>query len=205
VDDHAAKLARVESAAQSAAAAAAVAAAASPDEELAEIRALVQGLAGRVAATEQGVTSLAAPDDGIQEIRAFVERVVGRVAANEQTLAALASDAGSLRPALEELETRVETAERVALVPAAGTAGDGAENGDGRFRLELRALELRMEHAEAAARENREAVLTQLERLASRVEWRLQRLEETAQAESVAASAEAGADVVPIRGGADTT
>jgi hypothetical protein len=62
-----------------------------------------------------------------------------------------------------------------------------------------------MEHAEAAARENREAVLTQLERLASRVEWRLQRLEEAAQAGSYSEPEETGAQVVPIRGGADTS
>jgi hypothetical protein len=62
-----------------------------------------------------------------------------------------------------------------------------------------------MEHAEAAARENREAVLTQLERLASRVEWRLQRLEEAAQAESYVEPEETGAQIVPIRGGADPT
>ena len=73
--------------------------------------------------------------------------------------------------------------------------------GDGRLRLELRALELRMEHAEAAARENREAVLTQLERLASRVELRLQRLENTH--DGYTEHVETKAQIVPIRGGAD--
>jgi uncharacterized coiled-coil protein SlyX len=41
--------------------------------------------------------------------------------------------------------------------------------GDGRFRVELRSLGLRMEHAEAGAREDREAVLVELEHLASRL------------------------------------
>jgi DNA repair exonuclease SbcCD ATPase subunit len=173
VEELAARLSRVESAAQSAAAAAAVAAAASPDEELEEIRALLDGVLTRVAATEQSVTSVS-------------------------------SDATSLKPVLEALAKRIEVAERTAMQVPAG-ASDGADQGDGRFRLELRAFGLRMEHAEAAARENREAVLTQLERLASRVEWRLQRLEEAAQAASFAEPEEAGAQVVPIRGGADTS
>ena len=63
-------------------------------------------------------------------------------------------------------------------------------------------LELRMEHAEAAARENREAVLMQLERLASRIEWRLQRLEAPpagAPFQPQPAEAPLG-QVVPIRG-----
>jgi chromosome segregation ATPase len=203
VDEIAAKLARVESAAQSAAAAAAVAAAASPDEGFAEVRALLDRVVGRVAANEQSIASLAAPDEGLREIRALVDGVVGRMAATEQGLATVASGTEALLPALEELEARVESAERVTHAPA--PAVDGAESGDGRFRLELRALELRMEHAEAAARENREAVLTQLERLASRMEWRLQRLEEAAQADSDAAQDQTGAEVVPIRGSADTT
>ena len=67
--------------------------------------------------------------------------------------------------------------------------------------MELRALELRMEHAEAAAREHREAVLMQLERLASRIEWRLQRLEpERPTASDDHNNDPVGAQVVPIRG-----
>jgi chromosome segregation ATPase len=165
----------VESAAQSAAAAAAVAAAASPEEELDEIRKLVDG-------------------------------VVARVATTEQTIASIAPDTDDVRPALDELRRRVESAERAAAQAAVTVTPtpDGVDQGDGRFRLELRSIELRMEHAEAAARENREAVLTQLERLASRVEWRLQRLEEAAQAGSYGEPETSGAAVVPIRGGADT-
>jgi DNA repair exonuclease SbcCD ATPase subunit len=77
--------------------------------------------------------------------------------------------------------------------------------GDGRFRVELRALELRMQHAEEAARENREAVLVQLERLASRIEWRLQRLESAdgTAAEGTHEEPPLG-EVVPLRGSAET-
>ena len=81
---------------------------------------------------------------------------------------------------------------------AVSAAGDDTE---GRYRLELRALELRMEHAEAAARENRDAVLVQLERLASRIEWRLQRLETGTSEGPVPESVEGPlAQVVSIHG-----
>ena len=80
--------------------------------------------------------------------------------------------------------------------PAAPTAV--RPPGDGRFRLELRALELRMEHAEAAARENREAVLVQLERLAARIEWRFQRLESEYEARSARRRSAAAARSYPF-------
>jgi chromosome segregation ATPase len=168
IEDVSAKLARVESAAQSAAAAAAVAA--------------------------SGAT-----DDSVAELRAYVDGLRLKVASGEKELAALATvgDAGARVDELARRLEAVELAGPITIVPDA----DGPLTGDGRFRLELRGLELRMEHAEAAARENREAVLTQLERLASRVEWRLQRLE-TAQ-EGYTEPVETGAQVVPIRGGAE--
>jgi hypothetical protein len=78
------------------------------------------------------------------------------------------------------------------------TAEDGAP-GDGRFRVELRALELRLEQAEAAAREGRDAVLAQLDRVASRIEWRLLQLEGDDTVLPDAGAAASGAQVVPIR------
>ena len=122
-----------------------------------------------------------------------------RLAANETELTALSSSR-EVASRIDELSRRIDGVERAA--PSVLVSSSAAPvAGDGRFRLELRALELRMEHAEAAAREHREAVLVQLERLASRIEWRLQRLE----VEHVEAVPEAvgGAQVVPIRGGAD--
>jgi chromosome segregation ATPase len=146
------------------------------------------------------IASTGTPDEGVAELRTVVDGLRQRIASGEQELAALAGvrDVGAR---LEELARRLETVELagpVTIIPEV----DGPPSGDGRFRLELRAIELRMEHAEAAARENREAVLTQLERLASRVEWRLQRLE-AAQEEPYTEPEPTGAQVVPIRGGVD--
>ena len=57
-------------------------------------------------------------------------------------------------------------------------AASGEPSGtDGRVVAEVRSLERRLERAEASARDGREALLMQLERLAARLEWRLQRLE----------------------------
>jgi hypothetical protein len=71
--------------------------------------------------------------------------------------------------------------------------------GDGRFIVLLRALERRLVRAETVAREGRESILAQLDRVASRIEWRLVQLEEDpADAETGAATA-GPARVVPIR------
>jgi chromosome segregation ATPase len=155
--------------------------------------------AARSTAAAAAVAAAGTPDDSVAELRAYVDGLRLKVASSEKQLAALASvrDAGAR---LDELAHRLEAVERAGPITIVADS-DAPLAGDGRFRLELRALELRMEHAEAAARENREAVLTQLERLASRVEWRLQRLE-SAQ-EGYTEPVETGAQIVPIRGGAD--
>jgi chromosome segregation ATPase len=148
----------------------------------------------RLAEVESGAT--AASEGEVAQLRATVEGLRVRLASSEKELAALVGtrDTGAR---LNELTRRLESLERAPVV-LAGAADGGPLPGDGRFRLELRALELRMEHAEAAARENREAVLVQLERLAARIDWRFQRLE----AEYEAAHPQAvggGGQVVPIR------
>jgi chromosome segregation ATPase len=131
--------------------------------------------------------------DDVAQLRVAVDGLRMRLASNEQELASRVGtrDTGSR---LDEVTRRLEALERAPVVVAG--AGD-ALPGDGRFRLELRALELRMEHAEAAARENREAVLVQLERLAARIEWRFQRLE--AEYEAANPEAVGGGQVVPLR------
>jgi hypothetical protein len=70
--------------------------------------------------------------------------------------------------------------------------------------VELRAVELRAEHAEDAARESREAVLVELERLAASVDERLHRLEAPPAVEPAAAEPPALGEVVPIRSSAET-
>jgi chromosome segregation ATPase len=140
-------------------------------------------------------TDAPSSEDELAPLRVAVDGLRMRLASNEQELATLVS-ARDVGVRLDEVARRLESLERAPVV-IAGSADGGPLPGDGRFRLELRALELRMEHAEAAARENREAVLVQLERLAARIEWRFQRLE--AEHDAAYPEAVGGAEVVPIR------
>jgi chromosome segregation ATPase len=134
-------------------------------------------------------------DDDVAELRVLVDELRTRVVSSEHELTALASTRDTSTQ-LDELSRRLEFVERSSPTLVVSTP-EGA-GGEGRFRLELRALELRMEHAEAAARENREAVLVQLERLAARIEWRFQRLEAEYEASHPRAIG-GGGQVVPIR------
>jgi len=126
-------------------------------------------------AVSSGTSEPASWEREVGRLRVLVDGLQMRMASGEKEFAALAGslDVGAR---LDELMWRLDSLESSA---GSGTAPGSSlpVPGEGRFRLELRGLELRMEHAEAAARENREAVLMQLERLASRIEWRLERLE----------------------------
>jgi len=157
----------------------------------------LEEMASQLAAAESDSRGTAAGSshDEVAQLRTSIEGLRMRLASSEQELATLvgARDSASR---FDELTRRLDSLERAPVVIAGGADG-GPLPGDGRFRLELRALELRMEHAEAAARENREAVLVQLERLAARIEWRFQRLE--TEHEATHPRAIGGGQVVPIR------
>jgi chromosome segregation ATPase len=137
-------------------------------------------------------------EDELAELRLLIEGVRMRLAAKEDELSAIGG-AQDVATRLDEVAARLDRLEETG---ANATPGEGLP-ADGRLRRELRELEHRMEHAEAAARENREAVLVQIERLASRVEWRLQQLESeepVAEGEKPAPASVPKARVVPIRG-----
>jgi chromosome segregation ATPase len=146
------------------------------------------------------------PPSEDKQLKHLLTAFADRIDAMEHERAEIAAEAArtassGLDERLEELATRIRSLEE----RPTSAAAPAPLPGDGRFRVELRALELRMQHAEAAARENREAVLVQLERLASRIEWRLQRLEADAPAEPEEAHEEqALGKVVPLRGGIET-
>ena len=154
-------------------------------------------IAAHLAELEPGTRGEPTASEGeVAQLRVAVHGLRMRLASSEQELAALVGTRDT-SARLDELTRRLESLERAPVVLAGATDGSPLP-GDGRFRLELRALELRMEHAEAAARENREAVLVQLERLAARIEWRFQRLESEYEAAHPHAVG-GGGQVVPIR------
>ena len=158
----------------------------------------VESLAHDVARLAEEVAGGAAPGES-DRLRALVEGLRMRLASMEQELSALAGSR-QVVAGLDDLTSRVDALEGAGATPQGLVGALVPVAGDGRFRVELRALELRIEHAEAAARESREAVLTQIERLASRMEARLQRLESEPEPPAVPAQPTADGQVIPIRG-----
>jgi chromosome segregation ATPase len=164
--------------------------------ERASLEGRLDEVASRLTSAEAEPPSMSpeTSEDEVAQLRVAIDGLRMRLASNEQELATLVGTRDTTTR-LDELTRRLESLERAPVVVAG--RGEGATlTGDGRFRLELRALELRMEHAEAAARENREAVLVQLERLAARIEWRFKRLEEEYESRQPQA---VGGQVVPLR------
>jgi small-conductance mechanosensitive channel len=122
-----------------------------------------------------------------------------------------ASDRSSLEARFEEVERQLtrtdeldDLARRLDAVEHGAhgvfAAADGPVAGHGRFRLELRALELRLEQAEIAALEGHNVVLAQLERIASRIEPRPQRRNVHDEGSAHEDPTPAGAEIVPFRG-----
>jgi uncharacterized phage infection (PIP) family protein YhgE len=181
---------------------AAVEAAPAPADRGTELR--VEELARRIEAIErdrsQAATGSAAEAEELRDIRVLMNGLRMRLASSEKELAAL-SNSGDVVSRLDDISLRLGSLERS---NATFQSAPAPVPGDGRFRVELRGLELRMEQLEAAARENRDAVLMQFERLASRLQWRLQQLElESADAGySTKAAPKPLGQVVPIRGDA---
>jgi hypothetical protein len=150
-----------------------------------------------------GTASAQLPDEQIDRLQAQLDGMRMRLASTEKELATRSGSRDSATR-LDELTSRLNALEVMGLaLPASSTSLVG----DGRFRVEVRALELRLEHAEVTARESREAILVQLERLAERIESRFQRLEvdepATGQVQPPVLPELVG-QVVPIRSGAET-
>ena len=127
-------------------------------------------------AATPGTPEAVSTEREIWRLRDLVDGLHVRMASSEEQGGAALAASRDIGARLDELTWRLDSLESGS-GSIAGPASSLPIPGEGRFRLEMRGLELRMEHAEAAARENREAVLMQLERLASRIEWRLERLE----------------------------
>jgi hypothetical protein len=162
---------------------------------------LVEDLTRRIEVVERERETFAAEvaggtEEKLGSVRSALDAIVARVASNEEDLAAVA-EAPLIVARLDDLTHRLESLERDRSLPPVAPE---PVLGDGRFRVEIRALELRIDHAEETAREYREAVLVQLERLASRIDMRLDRLENSRPSYEQSEITAGGAQVVPIRG-----
>lgn len=129
----------------------------------------------------------------LAQARTQLEGLRMRLAAAERELAAL-SGSQRMVDRIDEVARRLASLEPgleragIAYSPALDTSHSGAE---------LRALELRLERAEAAERETRIEFLTHLERLAHRIEERLGSLRDPEDA-AVPPAGVGGARVVPL-------
>jgi chromosome segregation ATPase len=150
---------------------------------------------------EQAASGSIEEVEELRDLRVLINGLRMRLASNEKELAALTS-AGDVSTRLDELSMRLSALERTSIA-AVAMAAPTPVPGDGRFRVELRGLEQRMHSLEESARENRDAVLLQFERLASRLQWRVQQLEmesaDAAYGPAKPAPRPLG-QVVPIRG-----
>ena len=145
-----------------------------------------------------------------ERLEALEEQLVARLDALERAGVGATSEIERLAALhsteLAAVEARLaETLSAVSeRVPSGGNGAVGPRSSpdasDGRLRVELRSLGLRMEHAEAAAKEGREAVLDELERLTSRFEQLESRT--AGEADRLQEVDELVGDVVPIRGDA---
>ncbi len=108
----------------------------------------------------------------LERLRMAVERINLHLSERERAIAELVRTR-SAEPRVEELAARLAELEQAAPAPAAA----GGEGAGGDLHAELRRLAQRVEEAEQAARSDREKVLTQLERMASSIDWRFRRLE----------------------------
>lgn len=166
-------------------------------EQLAGQAETIASLAGELDRIGAAVGSSSAASAAASErLDEHLGELAARVASSERGLAALAST--DVAAQVEALAGRIDAIERKeaeranSLEPLAG---------EGRLQVQLQAVELRVEHAEAAARESRDAVLEQIERLASRIESRLQRLESEPEPDSYPPPAVTDGQVIAIRSG----
>ncbi len=136
-------------------------------------------LAQRIAALEETQVSVREPGQPVTElisevesVRLVLERISLHLGEHDRALADLSATRG-VHERLEELSTVVRRLEepRQAEVPSQRTKEAPPVAGD------VGALLQRVEEAEAAAQRSNEKLMNRLERMASSIDWRLQRLE----------------------------
>jgi hypothetical protein len=137
--------------------------------------------------------------DELESNRMTLERLGLHLGEHDRALAELMR-ARNLPKRVDELEARIEElAEGATLAPGSGStaSAEGDGEGDGRGRgfdrsarampgeiaHEIKALLRRVEDAEIANAEDREKLMVRLERMASSIDWRLQRLETSPESE----------------------
>ena len=154
--------------------------------ERASLQERVSELAARIvtgpvptAGAEEGDGHLQSPQE-LDRLRIGVEGLRMRLAYHEKTVSDLAGSRGVIQR-LDELSARLDQLAAIVAAGHASTGGTvqmpmsipvGAVQG-----VETAGLMSRLEQAERVRHETREKMLEQMEKIASRMDWRLQRLE----------------------------
>jgi archaellum component FlaC len=108
----------------------------------------------------------------LERLRMAVERINMHLGERERAITDLMRSR-SAELTLEELAGRIAELER----GGAAAGSTAAPAGDAETSVELRALASRLEEAEQSAKADRDKLLTQLERMASSIDWRFRRIE----------------------------
>ncbi len=118
----------------------------------------------------------AAVESELERLRMAVERINLHLGERERAIAELMrSRSGEMK--IEELAARLVELEQNGSSSARTDRGEVALGGSTDLHAELRELALRLEDTEQSAKADRDKVLTQLERMASSIDWRFRRLE----------------------------
>jgi len=104
-----------------------------------------------------------------------IERLGLSIGEHDRALAELMRSRG-VTQRLDELSARIDEVQGNGGSPA-GARLPGGEGGSADGGSDVRALTRRLEHWESSLEADREKLLTRLERMASAIDWRLQRLE----------------------------
>jgi len=131
---------------------------------------------GKAKATEE-VESTGVESE-LERLRMAVERINLHLGERERAIGDLMRSR-TQEVKVEDLAKRLAELEKGGVAPAAASANGAPAPAteDGDVHRDLRSLAQRVEEAEKAAKTDREKVLTQLERLASSIDWRFRRLE----------------------------
>ena len=110
----------------------------------------------------------------LERLRMAIERMAMHLGEQERALAEVMRSRGVVQR-LDEIEARID--DLASGVDADGTSSAATGTAPAGSGADARALARRLEGAEAALEAEREKMLTKLDRMASSIDWRLQRLE----------------------------
>jgi chaperonin cofactor prefoldin len=158
----------------------------------AALEARLEGLEARIAARPAPVAAATGGDaelvphvfeQEVERVLMAVERLGLHLSEHDRALAELMSRRGSSK--VEELAARVDELETYGVATGAVVAGTGADGAPAPVSLadtrdlrgELRSLTRQVTELEDSSKADREKFLTQLERMASSIDWRIRRIE----------------------------